>query len=695
MQIVGPALIMLMVGALVFFLIEVFYRGPHSFRLRWVLGLFTFASVLVSRIAVEEGHERASLFGLALSLATLFVTVSLVDFEYGNFALLEPFVVIIFIGVVMWSTNRLTWDCTVIDDSRDVSSIGLTEFVKRKFLGLRKQRNFEPGQPIDDDRVQPSSETTSKSPHNTLLFLFFANSKNKNTPGLWVFYFALAAFPIFGFGQWFAQPSDGWGYRWIFLLFAIYFGSGLGLLMLTSLLGLERYLKKRGASLPDSISRSWIMVGAGFALAVMFIMLLLPSPSLSSGMENALGFLTTRNKNTSQHAVGNDGQNEGENPQGQKQANTNNDGQKTNSGNSGDGDGGKGGKSKSNQQGKDSSGKQSSNEKQSSSKNRQNAQNGNSKNKTKPNNSPSSQKNENAQNPDGNQNQKNEPQSKNDPGNQNNKANKANDPSNSKENPSTRSNNGDSSKNRDDREANKNNGGEIPKRNGDQNKLPDHEKANQAKQARQNQANDRNRQGNNQGQRRQPDQPAQQPASSSSSGIGKFLASMIRFLFYGIGLILLVVVLWMFREELAKLWNELFDRKPKQDANSDKTAIEAVPASQLRGFSQFKEPFSSGLAAKWPASRTIEYTFSALEAWAREHQQPREHDQTPHEFAKQLAQVDADISAEARQLADLLGQSLFSGGSVDKNDALKLKQIWRMLIANSPTQPNAQLASQS
>jgi len=139
MEVVGPILIILMIGALVFFLIDIFYRGPHSARLGWVLGLFTIAAVLVSRISIDSGIERAALFGSALAAATFIVTVTLVDFEYGNFAFLEPVVVIAFIVIVMWCANRLTWDCTMIDDSRDVSSIGLTELVRRKIVRVVRQ----------------------------------------------------------------------------------------------------------------------------------------------------------------------------------------------------------------------------------------------------------------------------------------------------------------------------------------------------------------------------------------------------------------------------------------------------------------------------------------------------------------------------------------------------------------------------
>src|SRR5262245_51848366 len=57
---VSPALIMAMVGSLVYFLIAVFYEGDYPARLNYAFGLFVFAAVLVARISIEEGREYAS-----------------------------------------------------------------------------------------------------------------------------------------------------------------------------------------------------------------------------------------------------------------------------------------------------------------------------------------------------------------------------------------------------------------------------------------------------------------------------------------------------------------------------------------------------------------------------------------------------------------------------------------------------------
>ena len=284
LQIVGPVLIMLMVSSLVFFLIEVVYRGPHTARLYWVMGLFTFASVLVARISIEEGKERAQLFGFALAIATLIASLQLV--EFSALPILKPVILIGLIGVVMWTTNKLTWDCTVVDNSRDVSSSGSLERLKRTWLDA-----------VSDEDTHPTMVSRMKH-------LLISGSR-ANSPGTWVIYFALVAFPLFGFGQWFVSPQSS---VWVYLLFAVYFAAALGLLLTTSLLGLEKYLARRGVHVPAPIARNWMMIGGTFALAVMLIVALLPKPAGSSTLQSALSMLTSPLKQASDFAPGNDGQ---------------------------------------------------------------------------------------------------------------------------------------------------------------------------------------------------------------------------------------------------------------------------------------------------------------------------------------------------------------------------------------------------
>jgi hypothetical protein len=626
LRVIGPILVMLMVGSLVYLMIEVFYRGPHDGRLRWVFGLFTLATVLVSRIAIEDGLERASLFGFGLGIATLITGMRLVEFDYGPFAILEPLFLGLFILVVMWSANRLTWDCTLIDDSRDVSAIGLIDIVKRK-LSLSR--------PIDNTRNQ-SNDENSKSAEakpgstNKLLFLLFAGSKTRNTPGLWVLYFSLAAFPIFGLGQWFAQRDPEAGYWWIFALFAVYLGAGLGLLMLTSVLGLERYLKKRGARMPAAVMRNWLIVGAMFALAIMFAVVMMPRPDLSSQLERSLAFLISPDREPSKMAVGKDGQREGARPAGNKvqddpnapAANSKKDNGKDPSGKNGNSSsksGQKKGDSKSQTASKDSPGSRS------KSRNSKAKPAKEAKSDPQPNETPNQSEKENNTRADAKRAQQQQPE------NDQNKRNAKN------------------------KDANRNAVANAAKR------KPEPANANKRQQA----ANRKGRQA-----------PAQ-----ASPPAGNFFAKAGRYLTYLIGLIILAILIWMFRKELSEFWNQLFQKKATADSNKTESFVEATKS--VPGFRTFREPFKSGLAAKWTNAQIIQYTFAALEAWAYDRQHARDEDQTPFEFANQLAGLNEAISLEARQLADLHGRCLFGGGAVSKSETMRLAKLWNLMAPES------------
>jgi len=75
---VSPALIMALVGSLVFFLIEVLYVGQYQARLIYVFSLFVFATVLIGRISIEMGVERAALFAMPLGIAMFMVLAKFV-----------------------------------------------------------------------------------------------------------------------------------------------------------------------------------------------------------------------------------------------------------------------------------------------------------------------------------------------------------------------------------------------------------------------------------------------------------------------------------------------------------------------------------------------------------------------------------------------------------------------------------------
>jgi len=109
---ISPVLIMLLVGSLSFFLIEVFFRGEAIGSVRWVIFWFVLAVVLVSRIGIEQGETQAAIYGAVLAIATWFYLVRI-----------HPAFILgmLLMGIVWWCAHKLTWDCTLIDEDEDAS----------------------------------------------------------------------------------------------------------------------------------------------------------------------------------------------------------------------------------------------------------------------------------------------------------------------------------------------------------------------------------------------------------------------------------------------------------------------------------------------------------------------------------------------------------------------------------------------
>ena len=100
---VNPALVMALVGSLVFMLLEVFYQGDYEIRLQYIFALFVFAAVLVARISMEEGAERAAIFALPLAVVTLLALNRFVEYRGGPLAGLHWLINSALLGLVWWS----------------------------------------------------------------------------------------------------------------------------------------------------------------------------------------------------------------------------------------------------------------------------------------------------------------------------------------------------------------------------------------------------------------------------------------------------------------------------------------------------------------------------------------------------------------------------------------------------------------
>ena len=123
----SPLLIMALVGSLVFFLVDILYRGEYEGRLQYIMFFYIFGAVLVARMSMEFGlSDRAPMYGLALAVAAWIGLGQFVEYPAG----LEALSWVInagLIALVWWSTHRLTYDCTSIDEKAETTGTGLLQ----------------------------------------------------------------------------------------------------------------------------------------------------------------------------------------------------------------------------------------------------------------------------------------------------------------------------------------------------------------------------------------------------------------------------------------------------------------------------------------------------------------------------------------------------------------------------------------
>ena len=267
---VSPLLIMLLVGSLSFFLIEVFFRGEAINSVRWVMFWFVMAVVLVSRIGIEQGEGQAMIYGGILALATWLYLVRV-----------HPAFILgmVLLGTVWWCANKLTWDCTLIDEDEDASGGGLLENAgDRKNVAASVKMVARKGERRKKKVV----------PHS---------------PGLWVVYFSLAALPIFGIGQMLVAREDATARRAGFIYLFVYVTAALGLLLTTSFLGLRRYLRQRYLEMPNRIAFGWVRFGVGVAVLVLVGALLLPRPGANAAWATLRYHIDHQLRNASNFAM--------------------------------------------------------------------------------------------------------------------------------------------------------------------------------------------------------------------------------------------------------------------------------------------------------------------------------------------------------------------------------------------------------
>src|SRR4051812_40824701 len=291
-----PALIMFLVGSLMWFVVEVFYLGEFKARLIWVMVMYVMGIVGIARISMESGMERASLFGGPFAAV---IALAIMKFVSDGFIIAGPLMIL-----VWWAAHKLTWDCTLMDDTQDASGQGLLQQ-----MGLDSSAgSADPSPPGTTSRPGDiEAVTVEETPSSPWWERLFEPDRRPHAPGVWVVYFSLAALPLFGIGGWFVPAADPVRRARVFGLLVIYVASGMGLLLATSFLGLRKYLRQRKLQMPMEMTSNWIIAGLVLIVGVLLAATILPRPSREYSLSQLPFTISSAARRASRFAFGKGG----------------------------------------------------------------------------------------------------------------------------------------------------------------------------------------------------------------------------------------------------------------------------------------------------------------------------------------------------------------------------------------------------
>jgi hypothetical protein len=624
----SPALIMGLVGSLVFFLLQVLYAGEYEGRLRWILFFFVFGAVLIARVSMTAGiSNRAGLYGACLGFVTWLGMQTFVKYPQESAgAELSWLINMGLIGVVWWCAHKLTWDCTHIEEESDVGGGGLLE-----------EAGFEKG--ADTATSPPPAEEKELAPGLEAWWQRYQRYREgrgkKRALGVWVVYFSLAALPIFGLGQSLIPGEDGAARRYVFWLMTVYVGCGLGLLLMTCFLGLRRYLRQRKLSMPAAMTGVWLSVGGTLTVLLLLAGAFLPRPSAEYPLFD-FSPVGAEKRSASDYAVKSDGRGEGKGKPG------NVGDPKAESGNAqgkGGEPGGEGGQGKGGAgQGKDGSGKgeQSSSGGQSGSGQSQDkAGQGNDEGKEK-----GAGKGEQSRD-----------------GGDGSDKDKANAQGGDKKDEQAKG--GQAAQ----KEKGSGGGRAEPKRSG----------------------------GRGGSSRSSGGSSSTSALSSTVRGVANVLkwvvftvlALVVIFFVLRGALGFLANFTGWARNLLAALqnfWASLFgERRPKKKTEEEEEAAEGPRGPPEKPFSSFSNPFENGSTRRMAAAELIRYTFAAVQAWARERDLGRQPGETALEFVERVSNEVPALEDALRPLVMLYGRAVYSRGSLPANAVEMVRGFWERL----------------
>lgn len=623
----GPVLIMLLVGSLAFFVLEVSYTGRFESRLRWIMFWFVMASVLIARIAIEQGSGHAAAYGIALSAATLLVMFKFVD---------APFVALPLLGVIWWCANKLTWDCTLIDDGEDASGEGLLAAGAIAGSTESQSEKAEGEQGGEQDEFDEAS-TQRVSHYKRLLPKGSERRGRPHAPGLWVVYFSLVALPMFGVGQTLIPAEDAGERSFAFRLVWIYTAAALALLLTTSFLGLRRYLRQRRLTMPAAMTGAWMGIGGSLIAVILVLCMLLPRPDAEYSLTAALDRFGSKDRDASKYALLDDDSGKGEGRRIGEPDDNEDQPEKGGGGKKGR-DGNQAGQAKQEQggpgegEGDKAGGDQKGDQKQAGGAEERKGEQANDRAKAQEENNPG-EKQQAAQ--------KNERQP-----NENAEAD-------------GKPEKGDPQQAQDDDQRNE---GAAKKANGDDSKSAENRS------------------------------DARQSSSRSPSSVGQMLSNMaepLKWIIYAaIALVVLFLIVRHRRAlldgwrsilaDLAGFFRNLFGRRSGSEQNAAEDQAGGVPVPR-KPFAEYDDPFAYGSAYESDPREVLAHTFEALAAFAQEQGVEHTADQTPLEFARLVGSAFPEMSADVRKTASLYARTAYADYRPTRESYDLLQRVWQQM----------------
>jgi hypothetical protein len=621
---ISPVLIMALVGSLVFFLVEVLYVGQYSERLLWGLFFFVFAAVLIARISIQS-PAKARVYALLLAVPVWLTLQFYVEYPEGPLSELRWAINIVLIAVIWWCAHRLTWDCTFIEEDADTSGTGLLQAA-----GLAKPA-ADDGPPAEEEKPEEPAPGWWERYRR-----YREERRKKHTPGVWVVYFSLAALPLFGLGQ-SLIPVDAEGRRrYVFWLMVVYVGSGLGLLLTTTFLGLRHYLRQRGVRMPAAMTGAWLTMGGVLVVALLAVGALLPRPRAEYPLVELPG-LGSPERQASNWAMKGGAPGKGEGRPGSEGPRGNEKNEAGSQGKGGDGQAGREG-AQGNKAGPNSGG-------------RQGSQGG-------------SQGKAEGQQDGGRSGEQG--QGGGERGNGQGKPGEGQDKRGAGQHP------------------------QDQQRDGNPGRKPGEQRQGESG----NQASDKVRPPDETGQ-----PPEERSGGSALGRLLALLAALAPILkwvvFVAFALVVAFLVLRGVLQFLANFtnwardllkalrswWEGLFGWLGRREEGEREAGEEVIPAAPPRPFASYGNPFRDGSADRLGPEKLVRHAFEAFQAWAWERDLGRRPDETPLEFAGRVGMEVPALEADAGRLAVLYARVLYARGPLPADARAVVEQFWERLEA--------------